>query len=160
MNLRKSLAAAAAFAGTIALLGAASRDAAYRPYLGTWSCTRPAMGQGWWGTLTVTPTADGQLRFSEERESPNAPAGGTMYVRKASGENTWTLSSPTYPFVKTGHRYNGAIVFADPYPRKQRFRLSVSKDDKTLTMLSYLQDTQILNLTNFIVTCTRGSNGS
>ena len=113
------------------------------------------MGQGWWGKLTVTPDSRGGLRFLEQPESPNAPRGGTMYLRKEPGRNEWTLSSPTYPFVQTGEWHHGVILFKDPAPRKQRFRLAVTSNDKTMTMLRYLQNTQILNLENFIVTCTR-----
>jgi hypothetical protein len=157
MNLSSTIRTAAALAGTLLLLGLMPRQDAYRAYVGSWTCTRPAMGQGWWGSLTVTRTSHGGLQFVEQRQSPNAPAGGNFYIWREPNADVWKLSSPTYPFVETGARHNGVILFKDPAPRKRRFRLSISHDGREITMLAYLKNTQILNLTNFIVSCTKDS---
>lgn len=63
---------------TLALMGAsqAPLNPAYGPFLGTWQCTRPALGStSWTGTMTVTATGDA-LDFVDEQTSPTARFAG------------------------------------------------------------------------------------
>lgn len=129
---------------------------AYRPYVGTWTCTQPTMGHGWWATLTITPTAEDSLHLVMSRDTPQGPPNGQAHLRYDPSTGYWTLRSPTYPFVKTGREVDGVIHFADPSPRKQRFRFGISDDGQTITMLRYLKNTHILNLKKYVITCTRG----
>lgn len=67
-----------AILAAVALLGAAQapQNPAYAPFIGTWQCTRPALGStSWTGVMTVAPVGDA-LDFVDQQTSPNARFAG------------------------------------------------------------------------------------
>lgn len=67
-----------AILAAIALLGAAQapQNPAYAPYIGTWQCTRPALGStSWTAVMTVAPSGDA-LDFVSQQTSPTARVAG------------------------------------------------------------------------------------
>jgi hypothetical protein len=138
----------------LALLGVAqaSTNSAYTPYLGKWTCTRPAGFET--GSLTVSLTGS-TLDFTTTQTTRfPAPSPTHFWISQDPKTGTWTETSPDASFAETGTvQPNGAILFAGPAPEHRRFLLW--SDGQRMNMLRYLDNTPRLSWANEVIACQR-----